>query len=88
MTRHTASLLSPGARLLCAAVALVATCALAGALLAAWHYSAEPVWLRATPQVLAELAACDGERDRTARARCKQGLVNARESRSTTMASR
>jgi len=36
-------LLSPGARLLCAALALVATSALAAVLLAGWHHASDPI---------------------------------------------
>lgn len=83
MASTTASFLSPAARLFCAAAALVTTCALAAILLAGWQHQAEPVWLAATPEVLAEVAACDSERDRLQRVRCKQGLVAARASSDT-----
>jgi len=91
MQRLTASFLSPGARLLCVAAAVCTTGALAGALLSAWHHQADPVWLAATPEVLADVAACDAELSRAERERCKQGVVAARapsESRSYPMASR
>lgn len=80
MPSLTPSFLPPGGRLLCAAAALVTTCALAATLLASWQHRAEPVWLAATPEVLAEVAACDSERDRLLRVRCKQGIVAARAS--------
>ncbi len=91
MQPFPASFLPPGARLLCAAAALCTTGALAGVLLSAWHHRADPVWLAATPEVLADVAACDAETSRTARESCKRGVVAARapsETRSYPMASR
>ena len=78
MSAHYAPFLSPGARLLGAAAALCTTAALAAALLAGWQHKADPVWLVATPQVLAEVAVCDAEASRAARESCKQGIVAAR----------
>lgn len=91
MQPFTAIFLPPGARLLCAAAALCTTGALAAVLLSAWHHQADPVWLAATPEVLADVAACDAEASRTARESCKQGVVSARapsETRSYPMAAR
>jgi hypothetical protein len=91
MQRLNASFLSPGARLLCAAAAVCTTGALAGALLSAWHHQADPLWLAATPEVLADVAACDAEPTRASRESCKQGIVSARapsETRSYPLASR
>lgn len=91
MQPFTASFLPPGARLLCAAAALCTTGALAAVLLSAWHHQADPVWLAATPEVLADVAACDAELLRAERERCKQGIVAARapsETRTYPMASR
>ena len=45
---------------------------------AGWQHKADPVWLVATPQVLAEVAVCDAEASRAARESCKQGIVAAR----------
>jgi len=72
--------LAPGARLLGAAAALCTTAAIAAALLAGWQHSADPVWLAATPEVLAEVAVCDSEATRIERDLCKQGIVVARTS--------
>ena len=91
MSHFSASFLPPGARLLCAAAALCATGAMAALLLSAWQHQADPLWLAATPEVLADVAACDAETSRAARERCKQGIVSARapsETRSYPMASR
>lgn len=91
MSRFNSPFLPPGARLLCAAAALCTTGALAAMLLAAWQHQADPVWLAATPEVLADVAACDAELSRAERERCKQGIVAARapsESRTYPMASR
>lgn len=91
MQRTAAFFLTPGARLLCAAAAVCTTGALAGMLLSAWHHRADPLWLAATPDVLADVAACDAELARAERERCKQGIVAARapsESRSYPVASR
>jgi hypothetical protein len=91
MSHFSASFLPPGARLLCATAALCTTGALATLLLAAWHHQADPLWLTATPEVLADVTACDAEATRTARESCKQGIVTARapsETRSYPMASR
>jgi hypothetical protein len=60
-------------------------------LLSAWHHRADPLWLAATPEVLADVAACDAEASRAAREICKRGIVAARapsETRSHPMASR
>jgi hypothetical protein len=57
MRHFSASFLPPGARLLCAAAALCTTGALAAVLLSAWHHQADPLWLAATPEVLADVAA-------------------------------
>lgn len=91
MRPFSAFFLPPAARLLCAAAALCTTGALAALLLAAWHHQADPLWLAATPEVLADVAACDAEASRAARASCKQGIVAARapsETRSYPMAAR
>jgi hypothetical protein len=79
-TTSSASFLAPGLRLLGAAAALCTTSAIAAALLAGWQHAADPVWLAATPEVLAEVAACDGEATRLDRDLCKQALVAARTS--------
>jgi hypothetical protein len=57
MRHFSASFLPPGARLLCAAAALCTTGALAAVLLSAWHHQADLLWLAATPEVLADVAA-------------------------------
>lgn len=91
MQPFTASFLPPAARLLCASAALCTTGALAAVMLSAWHRQADPLWLAATPEVLADVAACEGEASRTARESCKQGIVAARapsETRTYPMASR
>ena len=90
-TTSSASFLAPGLRLLGAAAALCTTSAIAAALLAGWQHAADPVWLAATPEVLADVAACDAELSRAERERCKQCIVAARapsETRSYPMASR
>ena len=78
MTPFSFPLLPPSARLLCAALALVTTSALAAVLLAGWHHASEPLWLAASPEVMAEVAACESKHDRIERVRCKQGVVAAR----------
>lgn len=80
MTPISFPLLPLGARLLCAALALVTTSAPATAavLLASWHHASELLWLEASPEVIAEVAACDSERERIERVRCKRGIVAAR----------
>jgi hypothetical protein len=91
MQRLTVTFLPPGARLLCAAAALCTAGALVAVLLSAWQHQADPLWLAATPEVLADVAACDAEPSRAERESCKQGIVAARapsESRSYPMASR
>ena len=80
MSHFSASFLPPGARLLCAAAALCATGAMAALLLSAWQHQADPLWLAATPEVLAEVAVCDREATRIERDLCKQGIVAARTS--------
>lgn len=72
--------LAPGARPVCAAAALCTTATIAAALLAGWQHQAGPVWLAATPEVLAEVAVCDGEATRSERDLCKQAIVVARTS--------
>ena len=91
MSHFTASSLPPGTRLLCAAAALCTTGALAAVLLSAWHHQADPLWLTATPEVLADVAACDAEPTRASRESCKRSIVAARapsETRSYPLASR
>lgn len=91
MQQLASSFLPPGARLLCAAAALCTTGALAAVLLSAWHHRASPVWLAATPDVLADVGACDAEPTRAEREGCKQGIVAAHapsESRTYPLASR
>ena len=78
MSTTSSLFLAPGARLLGAAAALCTTAAIAAALLAGWEHAADPVWLAATPEVLAEVAACDREATRFERDLCKQTLVAAR----------
>lgn len=70
--------LSPTVRLLAAALALATTAIVGGVLLGAWSSRADPTWLRATPEVLAEVAACDELRDRAVRDGCKRSVVAAR----------
>ncbi len=65
-------------RLLCAAAASGTTVALAALLLGAWHDKADQRWLMATPDVLAELQLCEGEKRRGDRERCQQAIVNSR----------
>ncbi len=62
----------------CLLAASVASFGLLGALVLAWHQQADPVWLAATPDVLAEVAACEQARDRGQRTQCKRALVLAR----------
>ncbi len=62
----------------CLLAASVASFGLLGALVLAWHQQADPVWLSATPDVLAEVAACEQARDRGQRTQCKRALVLAR----------
>lgn len=91
MSQFSASFLPPSARLLCAAAALCATGAMAALLLSAWQHQADPLWLAATPEVLADVAACDAETSRAERDSCKQSIVAARapsETHSYPMASR
>jgi len=47
-------------------------------LLVGWHRATEPVWLVATPEVMAEVAACDSKRDLIERVRCKRGIGGGR----------
>ena len=77
-TTSSASFLAPGLRLLGAAAALCTTSAIAAALLASWQHKADPVWLAATPEVLAEVAVCDREATRIERDLCKQVIVASR----------
>lgn len=65
-------------RILCAAAALCTTSAITAALLSGWHHQADPVWLAATPAVMAELATCDAQPARAERDQCKQDVVAAR----------
>jgi hypothetical protein len=62
----------------CLLAASVASLGIVGALVSAWHLQAHPIWLAATPQVLAEVAACEQARDRSTRTQCKRVLVLAR----------
>lgn len=75
MQRHTLSVLPPHVRATCLAAASVASFGILGALVSAWHLQADPVWLAATPDVLAEVAACEHARDRGQRTQCKRALV-------------
>lgn len=78
MQTHSHTVLPHAVRAACLAVASVASLGLLGALLLVWHLQADPVWLAATPEVLAEVTACDQARDRSQRTRCKRALVLAR----------
>lgn len=78
MTLHLApSLLTPGQRLLAAVVAASASSALIGVLLLSFHYSSPDVWLKPTPEMLADLAACERRAVPAERVPCKQRLAAA-----------
>lgn len=62
----------------CLLAASMVTFGILGTLVSTWHQQADPVWLTATPAVLAEVAACDQARDRSQRTQCKRALVHAR----------
>lgn len=65
-------------RAACLVAASVSTFGILGAVASAWQQQADPVWLAATPEVLAEVAACDQTRERRLRVQCKRALVLAR----------
>ncbi len=67
----------PG-RAACLLAASVASLSILGALVLAWHLQADPMWLAATPDVLAEVAACEQASERSQRTQCKRALVLAR----------
>lgn len=67
----------PG-RAACLLAASVATFGILCGLATAWHLQTAPLWLTATPEVLAEVAACEQARDRGQRTQCKRALVLAR----------
>ncbi len=64
-------------RAMAAAVALTATAALLGALALCFHTASPGLWLTPTPEVLAEVAACERLDAAAARRHCKQQLVAA-----------
>jgi hypothetical protein len=65
-------------RLACAAAALATTATLAAALLGSWHASSPPLWLAATPEVMAEVARCEQLAGFERQMSCKQEIVAAR----------
>lgn len=62
----------------CLLASSIASFGILGGLLLAWHLQAEPVWLAATPAVLAEVATCERVKARLARLQCLHELVLAR----------
>ena len=70
--------IKPGGRALCAAAALATTATLATTLLGAWYRSSPPLWLAATPELLAEVARCEQLAGFDSRTRCKEEIVAAR----------
>lgn len=74
----------------CLVASTVVTFGTQGGLLLGWHLQAEPVWLAATPAVLAEVAGCERIRVRPARLLCMRTLVLARaqQSQAVVLASR
>ena len=90
MDTHSLPSLSPCEPEACLLAAALASLGSLGALVSAWHLQAGSVWLLATPELLAEVAACERRQDRHARTQCKQALVLARaqQSQAVVLASR
>jgi hypothetical protein len=78
MNPRTPLTLSPGLRLACAAGACAVTVALGGGIAGLYDEASQPMWLVATPQVLAEIALCDREASFVLREQCRQDYVASR----------
>jgi hypothetical protein len=75
MPSHSPRRLGTLPRLAAAAAATAATLTLGAGLLGAFHAAAPPQWLPASPDVLAELARCDGRPGRADREQCRQRVA-------------
>lgn len=69
---------SPALRMACAAAACAITVALGGGIAGLYDEASQPMWLVATPQVLAEIAQCDREATFVLREQCRQDYVASR----------
>ena len=65
-------------RVSCLAAASIAAFCTLGTLAVNWYLQADPIWLAATPDVLAEVAACEQSPDRSECTHCKRAMVLAR----------
>ncbi len=78
MPNHPRSDMPCLVRMACLSAASIATFGTLGTLVLNWQLQADPVWLAATSDVLAEVAACELSPDRSQRTHCKRALVLAR----------